>query len=749
MKAVSRKLNTSVVGGIAVLFAAVLVSRAQIALAGRNVWTSHGPGTTGIKALIVDPSATERLYAATAVGVTKSIDAGATWNTVSTGLTNLHVNVIAVDPCTSDTLYAGTDGGGLFKSTNGGSSWSSTATGLYDYVEAVAIDPTACRTLYVATAAGGDVAGLFKSSNGGESWELSSTGLPGSTFVTAIAIDPKTPRIVYVTTVNAAVFVSTDAGKTWSSANVGLPEVGGTALAVDPTVTGTLYFGFAYSNFCCVGGAVFKSADGGGSWSTALDLTNKGGVMAVVVDPITPGLLYAGTQYAGNVYKSTDGGVSWSPHQVAPYITAVSIDPTAPATLYVGTNDGPGSPLGKGGIFKSIDSASTWVSASSGLPGALNISAMAFDRTTPGTLYGGTSDAGVFKSSDAGLTWRPANTGLPFDNGANNISALALDSTPPSILYAGTSAGVFRSTNGGDNWRSTISGLTSTLVRNLIIDPTAPGTLYAWTSNGVSKSTNSAGTWKPASTGLPSDLADIYSPVALVVDPTKHGTLYAGMTRCTDVCRGSVFKSSDGGGVWTDISTGQIEINSLATLTIDPAAPTTLYVSGLGDDVVSRFYKSTDGGQTWSTVDSDLPLMPYTAFSALAVDPTTSGTLYAGVGGSVFTSTDGGNVWRALDTGLSSRVTLLAIDPDAPQRVYAGTLTGGVFDIEQGSPPCVGDCNGDNSATVDELITLVNIALGNAPSSGCTQGVTEGAEVDVTLVIQAVNNALNGCSSSH
>jgi hypothetical protein len=58
---------------------------------------------------------------------------------------------------------------------------------------------------------------------------------------------------------------------------------------------------------------------------------------------------------------------------------------------------------------------------------------------------------------------------------------------------------------------------------------------------------------------------------------------------------------------------------------------------------------------------------------------------------------------------------------------------------------CRGDCDGKGTVTVDELLTLVNIALGNAQPLACPDGVPSGAEVDITLILQAVNHALNGC----
>jgi hypothetical protein len=60
-------------------------------------------------------------------------------------------------------------------------------------------------------------------------------------------------------------------------------------------------------------------------------------------------------------------------------------------------------------------------------------------------------------------------------------------------------------------------------------------------------------------------------------------------------------------------------------------------------------------------------------------------------------------------------------------------------------PPCIGDCNANGQVTIDELLTLVNVALGTALPAACPNGVPSGAEVNVAQIIQAVNNALYGC----
>jgi len=130
----------------------------------------------------------------------------------------------------------------------------------------------------------------------------------------------------------------------------------------------------------------------------------------------------------------------------------------------------------------------------------------------------------------------------------------------------------------------------------------------------------------------------------------------------------------------------------------------------------------------------------------LAIDPTTPSTLCAGTGRGVLMSTDGGNTWRAVNAGLSTNhVTALAIDPTTPGRLYAGTNGGGVFSTQQ-VPGCIGDCSGDGSVTIDELIAGVNIALGTLPIGVCLAFDTnDDGLVTVDELIAAVNAAFSGC----
>jgi hypothetical protein len=133
------------------------------------------------------------------------------------------------------------------------------------------------------------------------------------------------------------------------------------------------------------------------------------------------------------------------------------------------------------------------------------------------------------------------------------------------------------------------------------------------------------------------------------------------------------------------------------------------------------------------------------AATVLVIDPQTPTTLYAD---GVSKSTDGGATWGALNTGLEHLTVLaLAIDPVAANRVYAGTARQGVFAIDQVAA-CVGNCDVDNGVTIDELLTMVNVALGTMPTSSCPTGdANQDGAITVEEIVMAVNNALGGCGS--
>lgn len=278
-----------------------------------------------INTLTVDPVNSGVLYAGTGEfnsgsGVFKSEDGGLTWHHMSAGLPSNDVRALAIRTGQPPTLYAvGGDGGrDLYASVNGAKSW--TRVGHYElsgFRVRLAVAPTAGNSLFVAE----DLDGVFHSRDGGRTWRQVNAGLPqqdeyGRAYVASLAIDPTDANVVYVGTGwgphgGNGVFKSVDGGETWSSINRGMLDYTITALAVDPIEPQTVYAGsYGYYD-----GALFKSTDGGQTWE---DLTaalsrleySRSTIVDIVIDPTQPRTIYLLDERAG-VLVSHDAGVTW------------------------------------------------------------------------------------------------------------------------------------------------------------------------------------------------------------------------------------------------------------------------------------------------------------------------------------------------------------------------------------------------------------------------------------------------------
>src|SRR5207247_10522252 len=152
---------------------------------------------------------------------------------MSVGLTSTHIFALAIDPLVPSTLYAGTFKNGVFKSTDGGASWTPANTGLpappppgafqNPMVHALVIDPNNPATLYAAVNDEWSL-GVFSSGDGGANWVK--TGLRAGTFIPALAIDPSNSLTLYAASDGQGVFKTTDGGVSWSAANNGLTRRG-------------------------------------------------------------------------------------------------------------------------------------------------------------------------------------------------------------------------------------------------------------------------------------------------------------------------------------------------------------------------------------------------------------------------------------------------------------------------------------------------------------------------------------------
>src|SRR5439155_1353229 len=210
-------------------------------------------------------------------------------------------------------------------------------------------------------------------------------------------------------------------------------------------------------------------------------------------------------------------------------------------------------------------------------------------------------------------------------------------------------------------------------VRVVRIDPVTQSTLYAgmvfegghYPVGGVYKSIDGGGTWNAATTGMPAN-PSIYT---IAVDPKTPSTVYAGLFSY------GVYKSTDGGAHWSAAGSGLPADADIGALAINPVTPSTLYAAteAISGTTAGWVYISTDSGSTWSPVSTGLPVTTC-GLHALAIDPVTPSTVYAGeFGCGVYKSTNSGGNWSPLSTGMPDPYVHSIVIVSAATTVYAGT----------------------------------------------------------------------------
>lgn len=285
---------------------------------------------------------------------------------------------------------------------------------------------------------------------GVNTWTGGSPGDARGVAAPLIAADPSDPYVVYAV-FGPDLHRSVDGGRTWTRIlSVGAIQ----SLLVHPAVPTTLFIGA--SDATGLDPRILKSTDGGLTWSSAAGLSEVNDynyVKAFAATPTDPPAFLAGTRY-GEIYKSVDGGDSWSPVSpgigVAGEIASLVVDPKNEATVYAGTGYAYSYYYYPFGAFaKSADGGTTWTDLAPDLFGA-GVSAIAIDPEAS-TLFVGAqySSSPVLRSTDGGASWAPASSGLPLDS---YISSLVLDSLSPATLYAATSFGVYRTRDAGASW---------------------------------------------------------------------------------------------------------------------------------------------------------------------------------------------------------------------------------------------------------------------------------------------------------
>lgn len=266
-------------------------------------------------------------------------------------------------------------------------------------------------------------------------------------FLAGLAVDPQNPATRYVHG-RHGIWKSTNGGMAWTQIVNGLsshPSPWGSAasriiddigaFAIDPANPSILFAGGDL-------GAVFRSTDGGTSWSQQGTIAPTSRVTSLAISPESSTTLWAAGPDGGSVWKSIDSGVTWTEvaccGQFRPSFVLVA--PDDPALLYASG--------GSADVFRSSTGGASWsaVSLSDGVEGC------SFDPANPRVMYCATTSA-IWKSTNGGQSFvQLPHEGLQLqNNGRDTLTGVFVDAHDSS-LYAGSNRGLFRSTDGGATW---------------------------------------------------------------------------------------------------------------------------------------------------------------------------------------------------------------------------------------------------------------------------------------------------------
>jgi photosystem II stability/assembly factor-like uncharacterized protein len=552
----------------------------------------------------------------------------------------------------------------------------------------VVLDPEAASRLYVSAYK----SGLFKSQDSGASWNMALVAvIPFRTQI--IYPTPGQPPAIYIGgDSNLGMQRSLDYGQTWDlkvpdAFNI-MRSTGVVAVHsfVRPDQPNWVYASLDNGQDDPLGG-LYKSTDRGDTWAIVTG-TNGLHVNAAAFDPDHPDLnLVIGTT-SGQVYTSTDNGSTWSmPITVTNYIGRLMFAPT----LYEGKRSlwAIGCDIGNDqdhNVYRSTDGGLSWTTITIA-PGQSNFG-IAYHDTITGLLWSATGN-GYF-SEDNGDTWTALSPGLKRVHDIAVVPGAATRQT--TTLFAAAEDGLYKSTDGGDTWVEFDNGLGANLARTIAISPFNADEAYAATqAKGLLHTFDGGRSWQ----SLPIPISN--NEAAIAADPFTDGTVYVG----NDANSGwppIVRVSSDHGRTFTEYTltlpityTGQAA--DVFALAPDPQIRNRLLAGiclGTGwpptiPPLPGLIYASTNGGATW--VQQVTPAGT-TCISLLTIDPQDPNVVYAGsVGSGLLRSTDRGATW----TFLANQPTLassqsLEIDPRDSNSIYLASYgdDGGVFATHDG-----------------------------------------------------------------
>jgi photosystem II stability/assembly factor-like uncharacterized protein len=486
------------------------------------------------------------------------------------------------------------------------------------------------------------------------------------------------PNVFYVGQVNGGVWKSDDYGRTWTPIfdHESTQSIGAIAVASsNPNIIYVASGEGLHRPDLSVGNGIYKSTDAGKTW-THLGLRDGFQIPALAVDPRDPNRVFAavlGHPYGPNeergLFRSTDGGQTWEKSIYKNENTGASdveIDPSNPDVIYASmweVREGPWEDNNEvngtgGGLFKSTDGGNTWHPLTNGLPKDLSQIYVAIAPTDPRRLYAtlGTASGAlaVYRSDDAGDSWSKA-TDDPRPSGrigGGDLPIPRVDSKNPDIVYSASTV-TMKSTDGGKTWSGFRGAPGGDDYQNLWINPNDPNIILLVSDQGALVTVNGGATW---SSWYNQPTAQIYH---VAVTTTFPYWVCGGQQESGSVCIAS--RGNDGAITYREWHpVGAIEYGYV---TPDPLDPDIIY--GGGRSEVSKFHWST--GQVQNITPIPLRTAKYRTdrTEPLLFSPLDPHVLYF-ASNVLFKTTDGGNSWQTISSDLTRE------NPAVPSSV--GTL---------------------------------------------------------------------------
>ncbi|MDQ3181732.1 MAG: hypothetical protein M3Q33_14600, partial [Acidobacteriota bacterium] len=538
-------------------------------------------------------------------GVWMSKDSGDDWKKISSDTMPVNIDSLAIDPRSSDTIYAGT-WWRAYKSTDSGKNWRLIKNGMIDDSDVFAITIDSKNPDHIIASA---CSGIYESYNQGEKWGKVN-GIPSQSRRTRdILQNPAIPGTIYAATTEGF-WMTTNGGKSWILTTTRELEIN--SIAVHPEEPNKVFIGT--NNY-----GVMVSDDGGKNFVQTNDNFTSRFTSSITPDIERPNRLYATTHNTasggGFFFTSDDGGQNWQQaknldvRRVSPF--ALLQDRTNADTLYLATNVG---------VFNSTDRGNSWTQLVVPKPPEPKKK-----KTRPSSKRRSTKSKTVTaKPTPAPTPVVPAATDLasiaPLLIPAleEKVKVLVHTEDDKNGIWAGTDKGLYRTYDVKKGWEKISFGVG--IDENIFViytSPLQPGMIWVGTAvSGVIISRDDGETWQKIA-GIPENI-----PISsITVDPKRPQNVYVGTSQ-------TFFLSRDGGRVWTRRG-GNLPLGNYASIIINPNNSDEIYTASSLESDGGIFF-SKDAGMRWTRIDTKELKLPSHRVWAMAFDPNDSNRIFAG-----------------------------------------------------------------------------------------------------------------------